>query len=277
MILGLSGQLVDSVNQVVNSMKRAEAGDLSIRVPLNRKMSKEIETVAYQFNGTLEKLEYALGQEKEAREKQMNAEIRALEAQINPHFLYNTLDTINWMAIDKDEFDISNAINTLATILRYAIADSNGVVRVKDEVEWLKRYIYLQQFRLKNKFICNIQVEPEVMEYRIHKLLLQPFVENAIIHGFQGEQNQYVLEVRLKRQADYLEIEIEDNGKGMSEDIVRSMNEGHPIISEERKHIGLDNALTRLHMYCRGMEQIHVSSTLGKGTRIQLLLPLESM
>ena len=84
--------------------------------------------------------------------KQKNAEIAALEAQINPHFLYNTLDTINWMAIDRDEYEISNMITTLARILRYGISDSNGVVKIRDEVEWLKQYIFLQQTRLKNAF-----------------------------------------------------------------------------------------------------------------------------
>lgn len=116
--------------------------------------------------------------------RQKNAEIAALEAQINPHFLYNTLDTINWMAIDRDEYEISNMITTLARILRYGISDSNGVVKIRDEVEWLKQYIFLQQTKLKNSFDCHIDVEPELMDLSIHKLLLQPFIENAILHGF---------------------------------------------------------------------------------------------
>ncbi len=140
-----------------------------------------------------EKLVCALEKEKKkqriSREK---AEIRALEAQINPHFLYNTLDTINWMAIDRGEFDISNAIGSLANILRYAITDSNGTVCIRDEIEWLKKYIYLQQFRLKNKFVRVIEVAPELLDVKIHKLLLQPFIENAIIHGFNGEQDEYI-------------------------------------------------------------------------------------
>lgn len=87
---------------------------------------------------------------KKSVEKQKNAEIAALEAQINPHFLYNTLDTINWMAIDRDEYEISNMIATLAQILRYGISDSNGIIRIKEETDWLKQYIFLQQTRLKS-------------------------------------------------------------------------------------------------------------------------------
>lgn len=277
LIWKLSGQLADSVNHVVFFMKKAEAGDLSVRVPLDEKMSMEIETVAQQFNGTLQKLEYAIEKEKEANERQLKAEIRALEAQINPHFLYNTLDTINWMAIDKDEFDISNAINSLAHILRYAIANSNGIVSVRDEVDWLKKYIYLQQFRLKNKFVCKIHVAPEVMDYQIHKLLLQPFVENAIIHGFQGEQKQYVLGVSLEREMEYLKVTIQDNGKGMPPEVVEKVNNGQSLNSKGGQHIGLDNAIVRLHIYCNGEENIHVTSALGQGTKILLLLPLKYM
>ncbi len=273
----LSGQLVKSVNRVVAFMKKTEAGNLSIRVPLNEKMPIEIETVALQFNGTLKKLEYALQKEKEAGEKQRKAEIKALEAQINPHFLYNTLDTINWMAIEKDEFDISNAINSLATILRYAISDSSGMVSVRDEIEWLKKYIYLQQFRLKNKFVCKIEASPDILEYRMHKLLLQPFVENAIIHGFTGEQDQYILEVILKKKESFLSIVIRDNGKGMDRQVVEQVNHGLPVGTEEKKHIGLDNAITRLHMYCNAQGKIYIKSEQGRGTEIILLLPRENM
>src|SRR5690606_22009806 len=124
----------------------------------------------------------------------------------NPHFLYNTLDTINWMAIEKNEFDISNAITSLATILRYAITNSNEMVTVRDEVEWLKKYIYLQQTRLKNTFRCEINVEPEALDFRIHKLLLQPFIENAVIHGFEGIKRENVLRIDMRMEDNFLRI-----------------------------------------------------------------------
>ena len=274
MVWKLSHQLIESVNTVVASMKSAGAGNLSTRIPVSETMPMEIETVALQFNETLEKLVYAQQKEKEATDKQREAEIKALEAQINPHFLYNTLDTINWMAIDRDEFYISNAISSLATILRYAITDSNGTVCVRDEIEWLKKYIYLQQFRLKNKFVRIIEVAPEVLDIEIHKLLLQPFIENAIIHGFKGEQDEYILEVLLRMENESLTIIIRDNGSGMEPDLVEKINNGQQVKSEEKSHIGMDNAIMRLNMYCEGRAKVHVISELGKGTEITLLLPI---
>ncbi len=206
--------------------------------------------------------------------RQKNAEIAALEAQINPHFLYNTLDTINWMAIDKDEYEISNMITTLARILRYGISDSNGVVKIKDEVEWLKQYIFLQQTKLKNSFDCHINVQPELMNLTIHKLLLQPFIENAILHGFEGVERAHCLRMEMARENDFIKIGIEDNGCGIPEEIVREMNQGIFRKTEDKNHIGMENAITRLHMYYGEKAQIVIRSMPGEGTLVQILIPV---
>ena len=206
--------------------------------------------------------------------RQKNAEIAALEAQINPHFLYNTLDTINWMAIDKDEYEISNMITTLARILRYGISDSNGVVRIRDEVEWLKQYIFLQQTKLKNSFDCHINVEPELMDLSIHELLLQPFVENAILHGFEGVDRTYCLRMNLRRKDDFIEIEIKDNGCGIPEEIVREMNQGIFRKTKDKNHIGMENAITRLYMYYGEKTEVEIQSRQGEGTLVRIRIPV---
>lgn len=211
---------------------------------------------------------------KKSVEKQKNAEIAALEAQINPHFLYNTLDTINWMAIDRDEYEISNMIATLARILRYGISDSNGIVKIKDEIDWLKQYIFLQQTKLKNSFDCHINVEPELMELPIHKLLLQPFIENAILHGFEGVDREHCLQMDMKREDDFIKIEISDNGCGISDEIVREMNQGIFRKTGDKNHIGMENAITRLYMYYGDKTRVTIRSRLLEGTSIQIWIPV---
>jgi two-component system sensor histidine kinase YesM len=211
-----------------------------------------------------------LNREKEAIDKQRVAEIKALEAQINPHFLYNTLDTINWMAIEKDAFDISNAISSLANILRYAITNYSEAVEIQDEVEWLKNYVFLQQYRFKNRFVCHIDVQPEVMHEKIHKLLIQPFVENAIIHGFDKGQEQYILRVEIGKTDGQTEIVIADNGKGMDAGLVADLNRGFMPERTSKEHIGIENALNRLHQYCDGTETVVFQSEPGKGTQIRI-------
>ena len=261
-------RMTGSIKRVVETMRKAGKGNLTIRVMSDRTRPTEIEVIAEEFNSMMDKL-------KKSVETQKNAEIAALEAQINPHFLYNTLDTINWMAIDKDEYEISNMIGTLAHILRYGISDSNGVVKIKDEVEWLKQYIFLQQMKLKNSFDCHINVEPEIMGYPIHKLLLQPFIENAILHGFEGTEGPHRLEMDMGRQEKWIQIQIQDNGCGIPEETVREMNEGIFRKTDKKNHIGMGNAITRIHMYYGENVDVKIESTIGKGTTVRILIPME--
>lgn len=267
-MFGQVSRMTGSIKKVVETMRKAGKGDLTIRVEADKTRPTEIEVIAEEFNSMMDKM-------KKSVEKQKNAEIAALEAQINPHFLYNTLDTINWMAIDKDEYEISNMIGTLAGILRYGISDSNGIVKVKDEVAWLKQYIFLQQTKLKNSFTCHINVEPELMGCSIHKLLLQPFIENAILHGFEGVEGPHRLEMDMGRKDDWILIRIQDNGCGIPEEMVREMNEGIFRKTDNKNHIGMENAITRIHMYYGESAEVKIESRPGQGTMVQILIPVE--
>lgn len=267
-MFGQVSRMTGSIRRVVETMRRAGRGDLTIRVAADQTRPTEIEVIAEEFNAMMDKM-------KKSVETQKNAEIAALEAQINPHFLYNTLDTINWMAIDKDEYEISNMIATLANILRYGISDSNGIVKIRDEVEWLKQYIFLQQTKLKNSFDCHINVEPEIMGLSIHKLLLQPFIENAILHGFEGVERTHILQMDMGREEERIAIRIQDNGCGIPEEIVREMNAGIFRKTDNKNHIGMENAITRIHMYYGETAEVRIESRLGQGTEVQIMIPVD--
>ncbi len=262
----MSKNLVASVGRIVKGMEEAQGGDLSVRIDKDADMPLEIESIADGFNDTLEKLN-------EAITRQQEAQITALEAQINPHFLYNTLDTINWMAIDRDEYDISNAISSLATILRYAIVNSNAEMSIKEETEWLKKYIYLQQFRMKDRFSCSLFVAPDIQEARIHKFLLQPFVENAIVHGFDKEREDAKLEISIEKKGDRLEIRIADNGPGMDPELMEKINSGNYEDGGSGTGIGLKNAATRLAMYYKKAGELHVEKADPEGTLVIIRIP----
>ncbi len=274
-ILILIRRLGGSLQKVVVVMKEAGRGDLDARVDLTDTKSGEAETIAQEFNHMMEKLSRSLEKEREAGERQRQAEIAALEAQINPHFLYNTLDTINWMAIDKDEYEISNSISALAHILRYGIDNSNGIVTLREEIEWLKKYLFLQQTRLKNTFQCEIHVQPELMDRGIHKLLLQPFVENAILHGFEGVKRTHFLSVTVSAKEGRIAVEIYDNGKGISQEMVREMNQGKFPQSRQKNHIGMENAMNRIQMYYGEEGKVEIESQEGEWTKVLILIPME--
>ncbi len=261
-------RMTGSIKRVLHTMRKAGKGDLTVHVEADPTRPTEIEIIAEEFNSTMDKLKVSL-------DKQKNAEIMALEAQINPHFLYNTLDTINWMAIDKDQYEISNTIIALAHILRYGITNSNGVVKIREEIDWLKKYIFLQQIRLKNSFECHMNVEQELMERSIHKLLLQPFVENAILHGFEGVDRTHLLRIILCQEEEYAKILIEDNGCGMSVEMVQEMNHGFFRKTGDKNHIGMENAITRIRMYYGESAKVMIESELGHGTKVCIWIPLD--
>lgn len=271
-ILCISKGMADSIRQVTDIMKEVEEGGY-IRIPDNPKRTAEIEMIARQFNSMIVKVEESVEKEREALIKQKDAEILALEAQINPHFLYNILDTVNWMAIEKDAYEISNMLNSLANILRYGIDKRNRIVTVAEEMEWVKQYLFLQQTKLKNPFSWNIEAETQVSECRLHKLLFQPFIENAILHGFQGVCRAHELNIHIARMGEKLQIVIEDNGKGMSEEMVQRLQAEDFKENDEKNQIGISNALNRLRLYYGTKAEVEVKSCLGRGTRITIYIP----
>ena len=271
----ISGKLTQDIDGIVEGMQKTDGAGIPERLPRKEVRLSEVDLIAQQYNDTIDDLEKALLREKTEAENRQEAEIRILEAQINPHFIYNILDTINWIAIEKDEYDISNAISTLAAILRYAISNSNKVVTVREEVDWLKKYVYLQQFRLKNKFSFEIFVDPAVLDVHVHKMIIQPFVENAIVHGFDTKRETYILKVNMTVEGDQAVISITDNGRGISPEILLALDSGDAKEIRDKAGIGLSNAFLRLHRYCEGQEKISVQSVLDQGTTVTIRFPLE--
>lgn len=269
----LVSNLTHSVKHVVAAMQDTAEGKTETRVTVDSHMPYEMERIALQYNSTLEKLLESMEKEQKLERQKRDAEITALEAQINPHFLYNMLDTINWIAIGKKEFEISRSITALGMILRYGINNSNGIVTLREECEWLKQYLYLQQTRLKGNFESKICIGSDAMEVKIHKLLFQPFVENAVLHGFEGIKRKALLEVSAELRKEGLHIEILDNGKGMSPDIAKQINAGTMPESSEKNHIGIKNAVGRIKMYYGENASIKVESQEGEYTKIIINIP----
>ena len=203
-------------------------------------------------------------------------EIRALEAQINPHFLYNTLDSINWMAIDKEEYEISRMVRNLGVILRYSVDKSNKMATVAEMADWLEKYVSLQRMRFNDAFTCEIHVQPGTEKLYIHKLLLQPFVENAILHGFKEIEYGGILrvDVMLSESRNELDIIIEDNGKGIPRRIAETFNDPERACRDDKSSIGLHNAFSRMRMYYGDSASWNVSSIPEVGTVITLKIPV---
>lgn len=280
LLLYTENRLERSVVKIAAGIRNYVPGSASIPVDLQH--SNELYVIVRQFN-EMAKRNNLLISELETKNteiahrtnQQKKAELKALEAQINPHFLYNVLDSINWMAVDKGEMTISRMLSSLGSILRYSVTNIDIVVLLRAEIEWMKKYVYLQQERYGNTFICEYDVAEDTLDMPIKKMLLQPLVENAIQHGFEGVHAGGVLELRTRRTEEgRLEIRIRDNGCGMDEKTlreIRSCIDGKG--AEAGAAIGISNVVSRLHAYYREDAGFTVQSRLGEGTEITMLLP----
>lgn len=265
-----------STRSIVSGIQEVQKGNLNVQVAVDSE--DEMGQIADNFNTMTEKVQGLIEEVTEVTQKQKEAEIRALEAQINPHFLYNTLDSINWMAIEKEEYEISRMLRNLGVILRYSVNKSNKLVTVAEMADWLDKYISLQQMRFNNAFICEVHVQKAAEPVKLHKLLIQPFVENAIVHGFKGIENGGILrvDIMLSEKEDELDIIIEDNGKGMPHEIAEQFNDPVTAVQDDGRSIGLNNAFARMRMYYGERVSWDVSSIPGIGTIITLKIPLQN-
>ncbi|PNV59395.1 sensor histidine kinase [Clostridium sp. chh4-2] len=281
-IIGIMVILVDyitrpilkSVDTVVEAMNTAESGDFSVRIPIQETMSIEVQRIASRFNEMVGQLDELLKQIKQAVLEQKNAELSALEAQIDPHFLYNTLDTINWKAIENEQYEISEMVGALADILRYAVRNAGARTTIRQEISWLEQYILLQSARLGRELDLQIDITDEAWNCRIHKLLMQPFVENAIKHGLYKKEGDCVLKISMSVEDHQLHIIIEDNGKGISEGLLGQLNDKNAVMGE---HLGIVNVRRRLRLYYSGKASLHFESCQGSYTRVHLFIPAEEV
>ncbi|NLO83913.1 MAG: histidine kinase [Clostridiales bacterium] len=272
----VTGRLSGYIQTVANAMHRAGGGDMQVRVVQDDKMPTEVAVIADRFNLMMGDIDQLIQQVTAVSQKQRDAEIAMLEAQINPHFLYNTLDSINWMAIDENQMEISGAIAALARILRYSIDGSNRMVKLSEEAVWLEQYLFLQQVRLKGDFEYTLNIDPAAMDTPIHKLLFQPIVENAIRHGFGGLKREKKLLIEIRLCDEYLSIRINDNGCGMDDEQLKKIKQAIKEQTKQLDSIGILNAVSRMRMYYGDQIDIQVWSKLDEGTDVILHIPITS-
>lgn len=233
--------------------------------------SIEIQKISEGFNDMTERIYHLIGQVKQSALEQKNAEISALEAQIDPHFLYNILDTINWKAIENEQYEISEMLVALAEILRYAINDAGELTTIEAEKVWLEKYILLQQEKLGEKIELIFKIPEELETYKIHKMLLQPFVENAIKYSFRGCKGEHRLTIEAVKAEEQLHLIIVNNGQCIEKVRLKELNEGTKI----KNHLGISNVRKRLELYYGEDTAVYFENILSGGVKVHLFIPIQ--
>jgi sensor histidine kinase YesM len=277
----VTGRLWVKVKKIATAIKefRKNPKDIAIDIDENDEI---LYAIADQFNKMASEITTLVAELKEKNkhvamvmDQRRKAEIRALQAQINPHFIYNALDRINWIAIDNDQHEISSMLSGLASLLRYSISNIDILVTLKAEIQWMEKYIFIQGKRFDKKidFVCSVY--GDAIDFPIYKMLLQPLVENSILHGFAhiSTGSRIELSARILQDA-RLKVILSDNGAGMDSEVLAKI---HRMIEQkgncETDNIGINNVINRLWLYYGDEAEISVESIKNTGTTFTIIIP----
>ena len=255
------------INELYQAMKRFRKGDFDTKIELNRE--DEFEQLAVGFNKMTGQLKQTMEEQVKAERKVNETRIAMMQAQLNPHFLYNTLDTIKWVGKANQVPEIAVLSASLAGILRSSISEKQ-FCRLSQEIQMIRNYCDIQRIRFDDCFDIEIKVEEKLLDAIVPKLILQPLIENSIIHGLDGQKNGHI-EVRAYEKED-LYIEIQDNGKGITDEYIRALE--NDDVETLKGHLGMNNVNTIIRMYYGKDYGIHASRLSERGTLITVKLPL---
>ena len=276
LIILVSSLLTAPIKKLLKSMKRFQQGNFNERVEF--KYKDEIGQLGEGYNTMVENIRELIDKAYVLQIKEHEAELNALQAQINPHFLYNTLDTIFWKAEAQGEKEISEMVYSLSKLFRLSLNRGKGSTLVAREKELIEHYLLLQKIRFKSKLSYEIHISTDILGYVIPKLILQPFVENSILHGLEGKENGGTVKVTGVLQGDKLLFIIEDDGIGIDPGQINKL-----FIPEDEKDSGqspnpsggyaVRNVNERLNLNFGENYTLRFTSTPGCGTRVEMTIP----
>lgn len=251
-------------------------GDFSVRARIATR--DEIGVLSDSVDDMTEKLEVMVKQIKDDERKMRHAELRLLQEQINPHFLYNTLDTIVWLIEGHDSEKAVNMVVSLSDFFRLVLSRGKEYITIQEEECHIRSYLEIQQVRYRDILEYKIAIDPSIYHYRILKLTLQPLVENALYHGIKNKRAWGKIIITGKKEEDNLVFQVEDDGVGMEEqELLRLREEIQRPCKETEKGFGLANVNERIRMNFGMQYGMQIDSLKGEGTRIRIVIPAEQM
>ncbi|MBJ9990106.1 cache domain-containing sensor histidine kinase [Paenibacillus sp. S28] len=273
-VIYLTRNFTQPVFQLVRLMRKLEEGDFSMLIPhQNRK--DEIGWLYRGFGSIVRKIEDLILQSTRAERTKRELEFQVLSHQINPHFLYNTLESIRWKAENHGRNDIGEMVSALGNLLRLSLNQGKDITTVGREVEQVKAYVQIEQARIGMPLRVLYFFDEEMLDMTFMRLLLQPLVENAIQHSIRGnfEKGKVILSGRVEERD--LVIDISDNGKGIPEEVLKELNDaaGNRKMAG-RSGVGLRNVNERLKIYFGPDYQLRIETQEGKGTKITIRHPI---
>lgn len=272
----ISLRLAEPVEKLAETMQEVGRGNLAVRAPV--KGDDEISYLSQSFNEMLQRMNDLIEHLATEREQKKEAELKALQYQIRPHFIYNMLNAIRFAAMMQGARNIGNLLADFVELLRASTNRHGAFVPLSEEIETLRHYIALQEFRLLDAFDVVFDLQEEAMDCIVPRMILQPLVENSILHGPSEERSFCHIQVKARCAGSQLILTVRDDGQGMTESCMRMLEQGQPTTSE-RAHgglsgIGVHNVVERLHLYYGVQASLHYDSDGRSFTEATIRLPI---
>ncbi|MEH7308195.1 sensor histidine kinase [Neobacillus drentensis] len=272
-----TSSIINPVNKLKALMKNVEEGRFD--KPFHPKYNDEIGQLGKSYNKMIHEISRLIQVVYTEQKNKREAELKILQAQIKPHFLYNTLDTIQWMAYEYKANRIVEIVNALTTLFRIGLNKGNEFITIRDEIKHVESYLIIQMTRYESKLEYEINVDEKVKNYQIVKLLLQPLVENAIYHGIRNKRGKGKILIHVTQESNRLILIVKDTGMGMPEEKVNELNEvlhNKNSIEHKQHGYGLFNVNDRIKLVYGSDFGLTIESNYTEWTMVKINLPIET-
>lgn len=262
------------LSDVVDALDQVEKGNFDVSMKISS--GDEFEKISKSFNMMLGSIRHLLMRHEELAQENIVANMQILESQFNPHFLFNTLESIRYM-IHFDSDEAEKMLVGLSKLLRYSIQNAGDEVRLEDEMEFVDRYLQIMLYRYGKRLKFYTDWEEECWDYKVPRMILQPIVENAIKYGYSDETEILEIWIRVYLDERILHIRVEDNGQGIPKPLLEELTENLKRNVNRSDHIGLYNVNKRVKLLYGGNYGIQIESTEGSGTTVEISMPMQNL
>lgn len=264
--------ILQPIRQLNSVTEKIAQGDFNARAQVNS--DDEVAELAVSFNKMAGNMQSLIDKVKEDERKMRKADLRLLQEQIQPHFLYNTLDTIVWLIESNEPDEAVTMVVTLSDFLREILSKGKEFISIKEEEKHISSYLQIQEMRYRDILEYDIQLDQVIYKYQILKLTLQPVVENALYHGIKYKRAKGCIHIHGEKEGDIIRLTVRDDGVGMDEEELAQLRQQiEKPCQETEKGFGLANVNERIHMYFGYEYGMKIESEKGKGTTVEIVIP----
>ena len=269
----ISNTITQPINRLIVQMETVESGNLSLQPEVYH---GEMQVLAEKFDHMVSQVHMMFEEVKETEKEKREMEMLALQAQINPHFLYNTLNSILWLSELQGADKVTQMLDSLIKVLQYTVDNTKEFVRVRDEVAFIHNYIRILNFRYFERFSFIFDIKEDTLEYEMPRFILQPLVENAVLHGFDNNDLNATVKLSIHLQDGELFLCVSDDGRGMPEEKIREILHTDSSSKKSLNKIGLYNVNQRICLTYGEEYAIHIDSKVGCFTKVTVRIPAQN-